>query len=279
MFVTVNAMGILPQPLRSRRIKLPHLLLASTSPQPPHLRFDTALFEGCRATAYERITQLLATGPEQSIALTLQLCEGGGEVVGLGHMPLNELLAERSERREVREVIVRAVAGAHVPQGTELAVVSVSVTPDWNVINSATDHLRHRRQRMQRELRQEEGEIGGKGQGGAPLSEEEEVQLARAMGSQVTAEDIEEVKSAGAMEGRGLSASSLRATLPRLEEKYYSLAREASKRGDLKAAHEAAQKALRLSTASGPDVRVNTLQVEPSKSKHRNHRDTFINFR
>eukprot|EP00966_Prymnesium_polylepis_P213866 4953104-Prymnesium_polylepis.1 len=47
VYVTVNAMRILPQPLCSRRVQVKDALSASSRAAPADLRFDTMLFEVC----------------------------------------------------------------------------------------------------------------------------------------------------------------------------------------------------------------------------------------
>ena len=54
VMVTVNAMRILPQPLCSRKVEVVAGIASASRAEPANLRFDAALFESVRATAYER---------------------------------------------------------------------------------------------------------------------------------------------------------------------------------------------------------------------------------
>ena len=183
--------------------------------------------------------QAMATGPAEDLALELELCEGQGRVIGRGRYELSGLLAERSERCAAMEVVLRAVAGVGVHTGAELGRLSVSVTPDWNVTNSKTDFLQHRRQERHRPaLAPSEGK----------LDTDSLLQHARSFGMRVTESDIRGVQRfalgvsaqpALAEEGTDpaeteLGAGSIRqlqTALPTLEQRHYAAAQEAMQRG------------------------------------------------
>ncbi|KAL1499943.1 hypothetical protein AB1Y20_012624 [Prymnesium parvum] len=274
LFVTFNAMEVLPQPLCSRRLQLDQAINASNRSQPADLRFDTSIFASHRAVAYERISELVAMDSTSAMQLSVELCEGGGRVVGRGYFSIAPLLKERVERTMSGDVLILAVAGAGLPRRTQLGSLKVEVHSDWNVVNAASDYLRRRRRQFEQPLPSLDGKLF--------FDEVQIMEAAKTMGAQVTAADVKQLMDvACSQEGKdaGISEATLRGALATLESKHYAAAQAATARGDTSAAHEAAQAALRLNVSGGPDSRTITLPVKPSTSKRCNHKDTFSTFR
>ena len=286
VMVTVNAMRILPQPLCSRTMDVATVVAASSRAEPANMRFDTLLFEDARAAAYERITQVLKTGPPEALALSIELCEEKGRVLGRGRYSLAGLLAQRNERCASEEVVVRAVAGVGLTKGAELGQLRVSVTPDWNVTNAKTNHLAQRRQ---------EGRRLPPPPPQGKLSSGELLQFTRSLGMRATSADIAEAErfiiggGGDATEGDAaeqppeasagrvsiISAQELHDALPALQKRHYAAADKALSRGQPSAAHSHSQAALRLSAAGGADEVPLSVPAPASKSSRVWRKDSF----
>ena len=122
-------------------------------PSTPHLHLHLHLLlhrhqeilAGHAAPAYERVMQLLQTGPDEELSLALQLCEeASGKVLGVSHVPISVLMRDtNSGRTEAVEATLRDPGAG----GAEVGRVSIAVTTDWNLACTSSDYLQHGRQR------------------------------------------------------------------------------------------------------------------------------------
>ena len=171
--VRINAMRILPQPTRTRAVDVTTAVLTSKR-EPPDFRFEEVtqhplLFDSSTpprhlhllhllhrhrhqeilarhaAPAYERVMQLLQTGPDEELSLALQLCEdASGKVLGVSRVPISSLMRDtNSGRTEAVEATLREPGAG----GAEVGRVSIAVTTDWNLACTSSDYLQHGRQR------------------------------------------------------------------------------------------------------------------------------------
>jgi hypothetical protein len=103
VYVTFNAWGALSQPLISRILNTSVYLRLPASRTPemkPSLRTDEELISA--AAGYERLTQLLATGPEELIAVTVTLCEAiSGRPLASARVPVGEIVRDCGRDRAV----------------------------------------------------------------------------------------------------------------------------------------------------------------------------------
>jgi hypothetical protein len=96
----------------------------------PSLRTDEELVSA--AVGYETLTQLLATGPEEHIAVTVTLCEATlGRPLASARLPVAELVRDRGRDREVHHTpLVLTPSRGKSTKGT-FAALALSVSTEW----------------------------------------------------------------------------------------------------------------------------------------------------
>lgn len=135
VYVSFNAWGALAQPLVSRTLDTAVYLHLPAGPEmEPSLRTDEELVSA--AAGYERLTQLLATGPEEQIAVTVTLCEAtSGALLASARVPVAELVRDRGRDRAVHHARLLLAPSHQAESGADgsFAVLALSVATDWGI--------------------------------------------------------------------------------------------------------------------------------------------------
>lgn len=139
VYVALNAMRILPDALRTRCVKIAH----ANEKNALDMRFDENLLEANSAAAYVRILQLLDASDDAAMCLVASLCEASsGRSIATARVPFAKLFKERSDQ----SMTVTASFGG-------IGRLELTLSSDWNMTHTPSDHLRHRRDRLQEEAR------------------------------------------------------------------------------------------------------------------------------
>ena len=244
--IALDAMRILERPKRTRAVRV-DAARSLDGPLVADLRYRTDLLHGRYAQAYERILQLLATGPEGAMAMRLELIEeASGALLGSATLPLGDLLRDRTEKTYSLPAKITSPSGVH------LADLAVDVRTNWNWTNAATDYLAHRNRDAEARADKRADALTQLRGGGGSLAPAQLADLARTVGSLATDADAEELvrvqpraRSAGGPDGV-VASSRLPRALATFESKQYAAAMEALQAGDAAAAAQRAHAALRL---------------------------------
>jgi len=147
VYATFDAMHVLPQALRSRNVQAS---LAASGASPPDLGFDAEMFRDCAAEAYQKVPQLLKMSPDEAFSVSVQLCEvGSGRLLGVGRMPIADLVREKRDQCRTSEVSLTATHGSGATAGSPMGSVALTVNSDWNTRYVPSDFLLQRQRQQQ----------------------------------------------------------------------------------------------------------------------------------
>lgn len=133
VYISFSDWGSLRQPVTSRTIDTSVYRKLPANPNAelvPNLRTDEELISA--SAAYERLTQLMETGPEDKIAISATLCEATtGRALASSRLSVADLVRCRGHDRSVSAVLVLAPKNKGLRGDEPFATVDVSILSDW----------------------------------------------------------------------------------------------------------------------------------------------------